>query len=436
VPGSLVGVAVTHSQNATTKEQKLKKRPAWLHSNRPIVRRVARPVVEFLDTEVGGGIVLVVATVVAMLWANSPWSQSYFDLWEQVGTVGLGSFDLSLDLRHWINDGLMTLFFFVVAMEIKREFVDGELSDPRKAALPALAAVGGMIAPALVYLALASGPGTGRGWGIPIATDIAFAVGVLALIARNAPPAIRVFLLTLAIVDDIGAILVIAIFYSSSLSLTALAISIGSLAAIVLTHRAGIRPISVYVALGIASWVAMVESGIHPTISGVVVGLLTPARPLRGDDEPLTEKLTDRLHPYTSFVIVPLFALANAGLRLSPSDITDALTSKVGVAVAAGLVVGKIVGVTGVSFIAIKSGLATLPNGIRFKDIASISALAGIGFTVSIFITNLAFENEALQTQAKVGIIAASILAAATGAGLAKWGPNLGETSTENDDRG
>ncbi len=416
----------------------MKKRPAWLDPRSPIVKRVARPVLDFLDTEVGGGIVLVVATVVAMLWANSPWSDSYFDLWEQVGTAGIGSFDLSLDLRHWINDGLMTLFFFVVAMEIKRELVDGELSDPKKAALPALAAVGGMVAPALIYLAFASGETTGRGWGIPIATDIAFAVGVLALIARNAPPAIRVFLLTLAIVDDIGAILVIAIFYSNSLSPTALAISLVSLGIIVVARQAGVRPISVYVALGTACWVAMVESGIHPTISGVAVGLLTPARPLRDEDEPLTVRLTDRLHPYTSFIVVPLFALANAGIRLSPSDIPDALTSKVGVAVAAGLVVGKVAGVTGASFIAVKSGLATLPGGIGFKDIASVSALAGIGFTVSIFITNLAFENEALQTQAKVGIIAASICAAAIGTGLAKWGPNLGETSAPDDqgDRG
>lgn len=414
----------------------MKKRPTWLHSERPIVKRVARPVVEFLDTEVGGGIVLVVATAIAMLWANSPWHQSYFDLWERVGTVGIGRFDLSLDLRHWVNDGSMTLFFFVVAMEIKRELVDGELSDPKKAALPALAAMGGMVAPALVYLALASGQTAERGWGIPIATDIAFAVGVLALIARNAPPAIRVFLLTLAIVDDIGAILVIAIFYSDSLSLAALAISVGSLATIVLAHRVGIRPMSVYVALGVVSWVAMIESGIHPTISGVAVGLLTPARPLRGEREPLTERLTDRLHPYTSFIIVPLFALANAGLRLSPGDITDALTSKVGLAIVAGLVVGKIAGVTGASFIAIRSGLATLPSGIGLKDIASSSALAGIGFTVSIFITNLAFENAALQREAKVGIIAASILAAAIGAGLAKWGPNLGETTTEKDLRG
>jgi NhaA family Na+:H+ antiporter len=413
----------------------VKKRPAWLRSERPIVKRVARPVAEFLDTEVGGGVVLVIATCIAMAWANSPWGDHYTDLWEQVGTIGIAGRDVSLDLRHWVNDGLMTLFFFVVAMEIKRELVDGELSDPKKAALPAFAALGGMIAPALIYTALASGEGTGHGWGIPIATDIAFALGVLALIARNAPSAIRVFLLTLAIVDDIGAILVIAFFYSESLSLTALGISIASLFAIVLARKLGVRPISIYVGLGVISWVAMVESGIHPTISGVAIGLLTPARPLRGDDEPMTDRLTEKLHPYTSFVIVPLFALANAGLRLSPSDITDALTSKVGLAVIAGLVVGKVLGVTGASFLAIKMRLAALPEGIGFKDIASISALAGIGFTVSIFITNLAFDDEPVQTDAKVGIIAASILAAAIGAGLAKWGPNLGESSTESNDQ-
>ena len=417
----------------------------WLGSDRLLARLVGRPVARFLHIEAAGGILLLGATVIALVWANSPWSASYEELWTTVLTVEIGGHGVSEDLRHWVNDALMAVFFFVVGLEIKRELVVGQLSTPRDAALPAVAALGGMVVPALVYLAFNSS-GDGRdGWGIPMATDIAFAVGVLTLLGPRAPAALRVMLLGLAIADDVGAIVVIAVFYTDVLDWRALALAGVGLAAVVLLVRGRVWYAPVYLALGVAVWVAAFNSGVHATIAGVALGLLAPARPLMAEvdadriaDElsadtavdaaevrdisfrlresvSVAERLEDVLHPWTSYVIVPLFALANAGIPLSASALSDAASSSVTLGVTLGLLVGKTVGVTGAVLLAVWLGLARLPAGLRFRHVVGMAGLAGIGFTVSLFITGLAFDDVGLQNEAKTGVLVASVLAAAFG---------------------
>jgi NhaA family Na+:H+ antiporter len=373
---------------------------------RSIGSNATRPLREFLATESSGGIVLLAATIAALLWANL-FGGSYDSFWSTRLDIGF----ISEDVRHWVNDALMTLFFFVVGLEIKRELVSGELKDPRKAMLPVVAAAGGMIGPALIYLALnAGGPGQ-EGWGIPMATDIAFAVGVLALLGDRVPSGLKVFLLTLAIADDIGAIVVIALFYSSGLDLGWLLAAAGLIPAIVLLLRLRVRWVPLYAVIAIAVWFATFESGIHATIAGVVLGLLTPAR-----DSSAAERLGRALHPWSSFVVIPVFALANAGLNLSGDAIGDAFTSTVAIGVAAGLVVGKIVGVSLAALAATRLGVARLPEGVSWRHILGGGAVAGIGFTVSLFITDLAFSNPAFVAEAKVGILGASVGAGIIGA--------------------
>ena len=319
----------------------------WIESDRQLARRFGRPLQSFLAVEAGGGIMLVIATVVALVWANSPWSASYETLFQTHLTIDIGGFSYDESLVHVINDGLMTLFFFVVGLEIKREWVAGELRDRRAAVLPAVAALGGMVVPAAIYAAInAGGPGS-AGWGIPMATDIAFALGVVAVLGSRVPAPLKIFLLTLAIVDDIGAILVIAVFYTEDLSLPWLAAAGAAVLLVVACRRAEVRYHVVYVVLGAAMWFFVLESGVHATIAGVVMGLLTPALPylsaedtqtvvdeLEGRDDltaadvhrvsiliseavPLTERLEHLLHPWTSYLIVPVFALANAGIELT-----------------------------------------------------------------------------------------------------------------------
>ena len=420
-------------------------RQSWLASDRRVPRLIARPLRIFLRTEAGGGMVLLAATIVALLWVNSPLGDSYESLWHTKVGVSLGSFELVHDLRHWVNDGLMTIFFFVVGLEIKRELITGELNDARKAALPILAAFGGMVVPAGLFLAINLGEASARGWGIPMATDIAFAVGVLALFGDRIPSGLKVFLLSLAIVDDIGAILVIAMFYSSDLSLGWLGIAFGLLLAVVASHRARVLWVPVYVVLGVGVWLATFESGVHATLAGVALGLLTPARPTDPGgfndvvdtaaalpDEPdaeslraislqaqevvsVAERLEHLLHPWSSFVIIPLFALANAGLLLSSDSLRDALTSRVTLGIITGLVAGKIIGISGMAWLAVRRGWGTLPEGVSPRHVVGVSALAGIGFTVSLFITALAFEDAGLIESAKTGVFVASILAGVIG---------------------
>jgi len=407
---------------------------------------------------------LLLAAAVALAWANSPWGETYERFWKTPAELRLGSWAIGDDLRHWVNDGLMTLFFLVVGLEIKREFLTGELQDRRAAALPVVAAVGGMIVPALIYLALNAG-GTGMaGWGIPMATDIAFALGVLLLAARHAPAGLKPFILTLAIVDDIGAIIVIALFYAGGVSLGFLGAAAILCGLMVLLRRAGVRATSAFLGMGALVWLATYGSGVHPAIAGVMLGLLAPAESYQrphavsaearrtadqtmDDPEPpdadaaqwlrlasLSREAVSPLArtehallPWTSFVIIPLFALANAGVRLSGEQLVAASTSRVTLGVVLGLVIGKVVGISGAAALAVAARVARLPAGVRPAHLLGASAVAGVGFTVSLFMAELAFDDEVLISEAKVGILAASILAGAVGWIVLRLSPSVGD---------
>ncbi len=402
---------------------------------------------KFLRIEAAGGLLLIIATIVALVWANSPWSDSYHELLHTHITLEVGDL-LHLDepLEAWINDALMAIFFFVVGLEIKRELVAGELRDPRAAALPAIAAIGGMVVPALLFLVFNAGGAGADGWGIPMATDIAFAVGVVSLLGKRVPGAMQGFLLTLAIVDDIGAIAVIAIFYTDDLSTGWLLVAVGTLVVVLLMRLARIWYIPAYVVVGSFLWLAVFESGVHATIAGVVLGLITPAVALKGEateddvhvgaaisgqasatvmrranfelkeQVSVSERLEDLLHPFSSFIIIPVFALANAGIEISGDTLSDALSSDVTIGVVAGLVIGKLVGVSVATWIAVRLGISRLPRGASWTHVVGLSAVAGIGFTVSLFITGLAFDDPVVTDEAKLGILAASTIAGVIGA--------------------
>jgi len=386
------------------------------NSSRPTgaATAVSRALREFFTTETAGGVVLLAATVVALVWANSPWQDGYSSLWHATLTVGVGAHQVALDARHWVNDGLMALFFLVVGLEVKREFLLGELRERRTAALPIIAAVGGMVVPALLFLAVVRSGDAARGWGIPMATDIAFALGVLAIVGRGAPSSVRLFLLTLAIVDDIGAIVVIAVWYSSGVDARWLAMAVAIVALVVVARRFAVATMPAFVVLGVALWCALYASGVHPTLAGVVLGLLVPVAPI--------ERLEHALHGWSSFVIVPVFALANAGIAVGAHAMADAVTSRVTVGVVVGLVVGKFVGISASSWAAVRCGVADLPIGVRWRHVLGIGALGGIGFTVSLFITGLAFENGTMTEDVKFGILCAAVLATAASALLLRTG--------------
>jgi NhaA family Na+:H+ antiporter len=417
-----------------------------------VARRLVAPAQAFVHTEVSGGVVVLLAAMVAFAWANSPWNEAYFDLWHSEVTLRTGIVTIHEDLGHLVNDGLMAIFFFVIGLETKREILHGELASIRKAALPVAAAAGGMVVPALIYTALNAGGDGAKGWGIPMATDIAFALGVLSLLGRRVPFSLKIFLLALAVVDDIGAIAVIAVFYTESLSFEASMYALLILAAIFGARAAGIRSIDVYVLMGAVFWVAVLKSGIHATIAGVVLALLAPSRPdisaqefqdeaeellarlaetqpgseqeqtilhefeaaVRKSEAPL-ERVERHLHPWVVFVIVPIFALANAGVEVGRDAFEGALESPITFGVALGLLVGKPVGILAASWLAVRSGIASLPEGVNWLQIAGTGVLAGIGFTVSLFITDLAFADPALSDEGKLGILAASLVAAAAG---------------------
>jgi NhaA family Na+:H+ antiporter len=374
-------------------------------------RRFLAPVLQFLRTEAAGGVALVAAVAVALAWANGPWAHGYDAFWDFHVSVGTPGLTLTESLRGWVDDGLMVVFFFVVGLEIKRELVHGELRDPRTAAVPALAALGGMVVPALVFTAWTAGRAGGHGWGIPMATDIALVVGVLAILGTRAPPKLRVFLLTLAVVDDIGAIVVIAIFYAGDVSWAWLGAAVAGVLAMLLM-RPFVRVPLAYVPLGVAIWLATLNSGVQPTIAGVVLGLLAPAGEVGGRE--VLEDLEARLHPWTSFFVIPVFALANAGIALDAHAVRASFTHAVGLGVFTGLVLGKPVGVIGATFLATACGLR-LPEGVRRAHIVGAGLLAGIGFTVSLFVAELAFPGSALLGHAEVAILAASCTAAIVG---------------------
>jgi NhaA family Na+:H+ antiporter len=391
-------------------------------------RKVLTPLQDFLHDEAAGGIVLVACAIAAVVWANSPWADTYASFWGHYLTLGWGPAALTEDLQHWVNDGLMALFFFVVGLEIKRELAVGELHDPRAAALPAAAALGGVLLPAAIFLVLAQGEAM-SGWGIPMATDIAFAAGVLALLGDRVPGGAKLLLLSVAIVDDIIAITVIAIFYTDAVSLLWLAVAVVGLGAVLVLRQLGFAAIWPYVLVGIVVWVATLESGVHATIAGVALGLLTPAGDVGGRN--VLSLLEHRLHPWSAFLIVPLFALANAGVDFRGGLLGEAASSSLTWAIVLGLVVGKILGISAAVWLAIRTGLGKLPQGVQPAQVVGVAAVAGIGFTVSLFIADLAYDDAALTEIAKVGIFAGSLLAGAIGAALMFF---AGSTSSDDTD--
>jgi Na+:H+ antiporter, NhaA family len=423
----------------------------------PAARAAARwllsPVERFLAIEAASGILLLVAAAIALVWANSPWRSSYQALWHLPLGVRLGPLVFERDLHFWINDGLMVVFFFVVGLEIKRELHAGELSEPRRAALPVLAALGGMVAPALIYLALNAGTPAVRGWGVPMATDIAFAVGVLALLGKRVKPALRILLLALAVIDDLGAILVIAVFYSSGIDPLGLALAAGGLALLLAFQKLGVRWPAAYLLPAGVVWAGALLAGVHPTLAGVVIGLLTPVRPwlgppafveratatvqavrtegIAGDARQLVarlaelqtplreavspvERLQHALHGWVAFVIMPLFALANAGVTLGEAKV-DGAGGTVLLGVLLGLVLGKPLGVLAFCFLAVRARVASLPAGVHWREVLVVGVVAGIGFTMALFIANLAFPTDPRLEVAKLGVLGASATAAVLG---------------------
>jgi NhaA family Na+:H+ antiporter len=373
--------------------------------------------------EASGGIVLVAAAAVALLLANSAFSGAYDALVHAELRLGVGELSITEDLQHWVNDALMAIFFFVVGLEIKRELVTGELRDRRAAALPAVAALGGVVLPALIFLALVGDGPASRGWGIPMATDIAFAVGVLALLGDRVPGGAKLLLVSIAIVDDIIAIAVIAAVYTATLSLVWLGAAVAGLLAVIVLRVLGVAQVWPYVVVGVFVWLATFESGVHATIAGVALGLLTPTGDVGGRN--VLETLEHRLHPVSAFAIVPLFAFANAGVDLRGGALAEAAGGSLAVAVAVALVVGKTVGIGGAALLAQRIGIGALPAGVQTRHVWGLAALGGIGFTVSLFVADLAYDAESLTDQAKVGILAGSLISAVVGSLILRSGRRL-----------
>ena len=418
-----------------------------------------RPFQYFFRAEAASSVLLAAATILAFIWANSAFSSSYHGFWQTEFSIALGDYSISKTIREWIDEGFMTIFFFIVGLEIKREILVGELATIKKAMLPACAAIGGMVFPALIYYAFNRGLPTVGGWGIPMATDIAFAMGAVSVLGRRLPTGIRIFLSALAIVDDLGAVIVIALFYTEKIVAVYLLAAIVILLLTVIANLLWIRKTLVYTVLGIALWLAVLGSGLHATVAGVIVAMCIPARgkyptekfiekvggylgqfecPSDGcgysillnekhmdavqsvelachDVETPLQRLEHSLHPWVVFLIVPLFALANAGLTVGRIDIPDALTSPVTLGILCGLLFGKPLGITLSSWLAVKMGLCSIPTGVEWKHIFGAGLLGGIGFTMSLFITELSFSQPAVMDYAKVGVLLGSMLAGVTG---------------------
>lgn len=420
-------------------------------------RWIIDPLNRFISNSTTSGIVLFSSAALAMILSNSPWSEEFHQIWKHKVSIGYDEYIISKDLHHWINDGLMALFFFVVGLELKREIIAGELSDPKKAALPIAAAIGGMVFPALVYLFFNRTGAAANGWGIPMATDIAFALGVLYLLGDKVPLSLKIFLTVLAIADDIGAVLVIAFFYTSDINFVSLLTGAGFMAVLIFANRIGVRNTVFYGVVGIAGlWLAFIMSGVHATIAGVLAAFTIPASvkvstsiytkelellldrfksaevntlptvspeqfKILSKIENFSEKaltplqrLEHTMHPFVAFLIMPIFALSNAGIELSGNLFTQ-IQSPVTSGVFFGLLVGKVVGVVGVVYLMLLLKWAVLPQGVNMWHMWGAGFLAAIGFTMSLFISGLAFVQEEYGTQAKLGVLAASILASVIG---------------------
>jgi len=413
----------------------------------------------FFRTAAAGGVLLLVFAVIALVWANSGFSDAYFGLWQTYVTTGFGSHEISKPLLLWVNDGLMAIFFFLVGLEIKREMLVGELADARQAIFPMAAALGGMVVPALVYVAVTGNTPFLSGWGVPMATDIAFALGILALLGSRVPVALKIFLTALAIVDDLGAVLVIALFYTAELNTGSLLVAGGVLVLLTILHRMGVRRTAVYVFFALILWVAVLKSGVHATVAGVLLAMTIPAR-REIDTDTFKQKLAHlaermrssspndafphwtsgeqqdiihhveetakraetplvrmehALHGWVAFFIMPVFALANAGVSFEGINVGEALLHPVSLGVLLGLFIGKQVGVLAFAWAAVKSGLAKLPAGVTWKAVYGVACLAGIGFTMALFIAGLAFDDAAALDRAKMGILAGSFLSGIVG---------------------
>lgn len=423
----------------------------------PVSRKIILPTAEYIHSEAVAGALLLAAAVISLIWANSPWSASYFALREMVIVIQIGSFSISETFQHWVNDGLMAIFFFVVALEIKREFIFGSLSERSKAALPIAAAIGGLVFPAVIFLLINLNGEDIQGWGIPVATDIAFAVAVIALLGDRVSDELKILLLAFAIIDDIGAILIIAVYYTKDFSWTMIQWAALLLGIILAVRWSGIKSIGIYVLLGALFWLAVLKSGIHATIAGVILGVLTPAHSkfsLRhfanaverrlpwirsaiardekeevevavGQVEEITteteaplERLERLVHPWVNYTVLPIFALTNAGFELSFDLLHKAVGSFVTLGVFFGLVFGKPLGVICASWLAVRFQIASLPENVNWKQIFGVGIVGGVGFTVAIFISELAYEDKAqILPLAHIGILSASVLAALAGYG-------------------
>lgn len=411
-----------------------------------------RPFQEFFSKEAVSGILLILSTVVALVWANSAFTTYYTTLWQTVVSVGVGAASISKPLLLWVNDGLMAIFFFVIGLEIKRELLNGELSSRKQAMLPFVAAIGGAIIPALIYVSLNTGSAEIKGWGVPMATDIAFAIGILALIGSRAPLALKIFVTALAIVDDLMAVFVIALFYTAEISLASLGAGLGFFVLALLANRLGINRTAVYVILGIATWIAFLKSGVHATVAGVLFATAIPARTKlstvdflsKGEDfihavrqqvavksdqrtaihhleetskqaqSPL-ERMEHALHGWVAFGVMPVFALANAGVMISGDVLSSLLANTVFWGIFLGLLLGKPLGIAGMVWLAVRTKIAELPKGITRRHVIGAGALAGIGFTMALFIANLAFDNAATLEIAKTAILSASFCSGVIG---------------------
>ncbi len=441
-------------------------RPRWREGSDPFRRLVVQTTLRFMEVEAAGGIVLVFAALVAMVWANVDY-HAYDSFWHAHIKLDLAIWSFDQSLQHVVNDVLMVLFFLVVGAEIKREVVHGELRDPRQAALPIFAALGGMIVPAGMYALLNSGGEGASGWGIPVATDIAFALGVLALVGRGVPVQLKIFLLTLAVADDVGGILIIAIFYSESIQYEWLLGMLGAVAFLVSLRQYGFRHPAIHAIGGVFLWLTLWEAGVHSTLAGVILGLIVPANALYDhegttrridyllqrlrhvgeDPDPIVrehdsqvalnqmqhvaqeglsplERLEEQIAPISAFVVVPVFALANAGIRITGDSINAALGSEIAWGIFLGLLLGKFVGIIGASALAIRLGIAFRPAQMSWSQMSGAALLAGIGFTVAIFIANLSFDAASVELleDAKIGIFAASIVAALLGYSVLRFG--------------
>jgi NhaA family Na+:H+ antiporter len=421
--------------------------------------KVLTPLEEFIHRQTTSGILLMLCAIAALYIANSQWNEAYHHLLEMSFTIGVPGFQLSKSLHHWINDGLMALFFFVIGLELKREILVGELADPKQAILPIIAAIGGMVVPVLIYISINPEGHTFDGWGVPMATDIAFALGTLALLGKRIPKNLLTFLVALAIVDDLGAVMVIAVFYTETINIQALVIAAVMLGLLIALNLGGIRRPLPYVLLGIVLWIAMLNSGVHATLAGIFLAFTIPMRPKYNPDRFLlqinemvgqiksayqheaniikNDELRSRfqalgegvrlvqapaqimehtMHLPSAYFIIPVFSLANAGIPVDWSSLGSIVTHPVSVGITAGLVVGKLIGIAGFSWVAVKLGLTSLPHGLNFKHIVGVGLMGGIGFTMSIFIAELGFAHSAEDLlMAKTGILIASALAGVSG---------------------